>query len=158
MHYKFSPEEVELLIDLAIERAAEGPTAKFIDDHNTRAQFINWCRIIGELHTPTPITLQDVPPMFLSQVEAIVDSETRARRHIVDSEQEQQREFARREGLDFDKEFGPIDPRARAPRCVHGKLFSEACPACEGRCAHGLTLLEPCAACNRGVQPLVQSP
>jgi len=130
MHYRFNDVERELLLDAAIERAATGPSAQFIDDKDARVRFIAWCRIIGELLSPTPIVAPAAP---------------------IDSEQQQQREIARREGLDFDKEFGPVDPRARTPRCVHGKLFSEPCHACEKRCAHGLTMLEPCAGCGRGV-------
>jgi hypothetical protein len=154
MHYKFSEVERDLLLDLAIDRAARHgldhleENLSIKDRAANRATLTAWCRIIGELSAPTPLTDDDFPRETLS---AYMD-EPRPR----DSEQEQQRESARREGLDFDKEFGPIDPRARTPRCVHGKLFSEACPICEGRCAHGLTQLEPCAACGRGVLPAEQ--
>ncbi len=154
MHYKFTPDEAARLLDLALPRASE---ATGLMDRGGKAEFIAWCRIIGELSTPKPLTIRDIPPALVSEVADVIEREG-FRRTPVDSEEQQQREFARREGLDFDKEFGPIDPRARAPRCVHGKLFSEACPTCEGRCAHGLTLIEPCAACNRGVQPPIDQP
>lgn len=141
MNYKFSDAERELLLDAAIERAAAGPFAKFIDDVDARARFVAWCRIIGELLAPSPIPTRSIPVGF----EDLHPS--------IDSEEAQQREFARREGLDFDKEFGPIDPRARTPRCVHGKLFSEPCEKCADRCTHGLEIGMPCAACGRGVDP-----
>jgi hypothetical protein len=114
-----------------------------IDEHVDRQIFLVWCRIVGELSMPTPITIEDIPPSIIAAIAPVAK--------IVDSEEAQQREFARREGLDFDKEFGPIDPRARTPRCVHGQLFSEPCMVCAARCVHGLTQDMPCAPCGRGI-------
>jgi hypothetical protein len=137
MYYKLSPEETDLLLDFAIKHAATRGHDVALNLNADRDEFKRWCRIIGELSAPTPLTIEDFHRGALAP----------------DSEQEQQREFARREGLDFDKEFGPIDPRARTPRCVHGKLFSEPCEKCADRCTHGLEIGMPCAACGRGVDP-----
>jgi hypothetical protein len=151
MHYKFTETESHLLLDLAINAAASRGTDHLLLPEGTdecaqnRAAFMAWCRIIGELSAPTPLTADDFPRGTLS---AYLD-EPRPR----DSEQEQQREIARREGLDFDKEFGPIDWRARTPRCVHGRLFSEACGQCGDRCPHGIETAMPCAQCGRGIAP-----
>jgi len=129
--FNFNDAERELLLALMLEHVVSHSVAYEGDaGQANRARLVEACRIVAELHDPTA-TLSDVP--------------------VIDSERLQQRELAAREGIDLDKELGPMDPRAFAPRCTHGKLFSEVCLICADRCAHGLTKQEPCAACGRGI-------
>jgi hypothetical protein len=144
MLYTFSESEAAELLELALHQlvlhaseyhGACGPSAD-----ECRSMFIQTARIVCELDRST-VPLHEPESSRSDQRE--------------DSETAYMRELARREGLDFDKEFGPIDPRALKPKCVHGRLFTQVCPECEGRCAHGLEQTMPCAACGRGVaEPL----
>ena len=136
--YNFSGEEAELLMECAVQRSVEAgieSVDSVMGGRDARAVFVRWCRIVAELHAPAPATLA-----LGAYMGPLIDSET-----------EQMREACRREGISYDKEMGPMDPRAFNPRCVHGKLRTEPCEKCDNRCSHGLTMDEPCAGCERGV-------
>src|SRR5271170_2201398 len=132
--YYFSDEEAELLMECAVQRSVEAgieSVDSVIGGLDARAVFVRWCRIVAELHAPATLGAYMGPQ--------------------IDSETEQMREACRRERISYDKEMGPMDPRAFNPRCVHGKLRTEPCEKCDNRCVHGLTMDEPCAGCERGV-------
>jgi hypothetical protein len=131
--YKLNDAEIEVLTDVLIEHAAAVLSAGL--DSYQRARFVTLSRIVTQLHEPRA----DEPAPFT--IHGIEDARS----------DPWMRAAAESEGIDLNKELGPADPRASRPRCTHGKLFTDDCPACNDRCPHGLTMESPCAACDRGV-------
>ena len=148
--FNFNDAERELLIAVMLEHVISLATdyAALASGHGERlykrARLLQACRITGELHDPSA-TLGDAleSPRF-----TISDMEEAPRDARSDPFM---RAAAENEGIDLDKELGPFDRRAAAPRCTHGKLFTDECAACNDRCPHGLEMTSPCAGCGRGV-------
>jgi hypothetical protein len=131
--YKLNDAEIEVLTDVLIEHASAVLSAGL--DSYQRARFVTLSRIVAQLHEPR--TDEPVPFTIHGIEDARSDPFMRA--------------AAENEGIDLDKELGPFDRRAAAPRCTHGKLFTDECAACNDRCPHGLEMTSPCAGCGRGV-------
>jgi hypothetical protein len=136
MNYRFSDAEASWLLDLVVGKVIEVASRarqEFATVETHMPSLLLWCRVTAELHEPSP------------RVDLSV-SEAAPNRFGVDV-----REMTTREGIDIDKELGPIDPRAFKPRCIHGRFFTDLCNECASRCSHGITLDMPCFPCNRGV-------
>lgn len=114
MLYRFNAAEVEMLLSLALANMVEC-AVEYDADRETRQDLLIAARLLAELHEPTP-----------SMRAALAPGEERAANHLgIDMI-----EAAQREGIDIEKELGAIDPRAKHPKCIHGRKFSEPCIDC----------------------------
>src|SRR5271163_1128406 len=101
--FNFNDAERELLLELMLEHVITA-AVDYTPDKNgdvpvdARARLLLACRITAELHQPTAV-LSDVPARPQFDVEPYIRTLTGA------------------EGIDLDKELGPMDPRAFTPRC-----------------------------------------
>lgn len=118
-----SEEQLAHLRDVMMLDASDCSRA-FIEAMNTddklrtqqaRVAFMRASVILAMLDDPAPVA-ESVPTMDAAPVMPYTHAELKA---------------AKDAGLDVDKEYGPINPQAFRPRCVHGLYFTETCEHCD---------------------------
>jgi hypothetical protein len=123
MWFKFSDAEADELRAVAehqlVVSASECDSGCDPSLAENRALLIVWARIVVELHQPSPT----MPPerILHGREDALRDPPSNYGLEPF------MRPLAEREGLDFDKEFGPVDPRAFTPRSADRMAPDSVC-------------------------------
>jgi hypothetical protein len=137
LFYRFSGEEVEMLLGLALANAVEF-AASYDSDRTSeafalnRADFLTACRIVAELHAPSHDPIAPPPMLHGTEFE-------RGANPMGLSIDDDMRDAASAEGVDVYRELSGFDERANDPKCVHGRKRSQECQDCastEGAYAH----------------------